>query len=84
MSVLLSNPQSQFFPKCEELGLIYSICYGNKGVSSSVCDADRYVIIRKLLDSILSKHPLFIRIHRNISSVMLPAWVVTYTGSWSI
>jgi hypothetical protein len=34
--------------------IIYSIYYGNESASSSVNDVDRYVIIRKLLDSILN------------------------------
>jgi hypothetical protein len=32
--------------------VLYSICYGNEGVSSSVSDVGRYVVIRNSLDSI--------------------------------
>jgi hypothetical protein len=64
--------------------LIYCICYG---VSSSVCDVDRYVILESCY-ILFSANLLysyaggkFLHIHTNISSVMLPTRVVTYTGS---
>jgi hypothetical protein len=40
---------------------VYFIYYGNEGASSSVSDVDRYVIVGKLLDAVLSILPEFIR-----------------------
>lgn len=46
---------------CPGLSLIYSICYGNEGASSSGGDVYRYVIIRNLLDFTSNVFPVFIR-----------------------
>jgi hypothetical protein len=43
------------------LYLVYPVYYGKKRASSSVSDVDFYVIIRKLLDSVLKTLPAFIR-----------------------
>lgn len=43
------------------VSLLYSICYGNEGASSSGGDVYRYVVIRKLLDFTSNVFPVFIR-----------------------
>jgi hypothetical protein len=39
---------------------VYSICYEDEGPSYTVSDVDRYVIIRKLLQTIFNMFPVFI------------------------
>jgi hypothetical protein len=40
---------------------VHCVCRGNERASLLVCDADLYVIVRKLLDSVLNVTPAFTR-----------------------
>jgi hypothetical protein len=68
--------------------LVYSVYCVNEGALSSVSDVERYVIIKKLPDSIFNPFPLFIcrweireYLTWDLLSVMLPTLVMTCAGS---
>jgi hypothetical protein len=71
---MISVPLTIWSPK----SIIYSICYGNEGASSSVYDVDPYVIIKQLLDSYIHKPVRNSNIlAQDFSSVSLPTQGMT-------